>query len=417
MAKYESVLKQYQDIDVHTAALERIAFVFDNFERVYVSFSAGKDSTVMLHLVMAEAIKRQRKIGVLLVDLEAQYKMTIELAQKCYDMYREHIEIYWVALPISLRNAVSNFQPKWLAWDPENKDIWVRQPAADSITDEQYFDFYQRGMEFEEFVPLFGEWYAQGKTCACFVGIRTDESLNRFRTIQQKTKVRFQGKSWTTQVTDNVYNIYPIYDWAVGDLWHWHALNPDKPYNKIYDYMYKAGLSPHQMRICQPYGDDQRRGLWLFHILEPQTWYKIVARVNGVNSGALYIREQGNITGYARIVKPEHHTWKSFANLLLSTLPAPTRDHYIKKFKVFLKWWMKRGYPNGIPDEAPRALEAERMAPSWRRICKVLLRNDYWCKGLCFTQPKSAAYDKYLAMKKAKTLLPAKAEEENGTDA
>ena len=53
--------------------------------------------------------------------------------------------------------------------------------------------------------------------------------------------------------------------------------------------MHKAGLTIHQQRICQPYGDDQRRGLWLFHLIEPITWAKVVARVNGANSGALYI--------------------------------------------------------------------------------------------------------------------------------
>lgn len=157
--------------------------------------------------------------------------------------------------------------------------------------------------------------------------------------------------------------------------------------------------------LGQAYGDDQRRGLWLYHILEPATWYKVVARVNGVNSGALYIQETGNITGYAKITKPDNHTWKSFCNLLLSSLPKATQDHYIIKFKVFLKWWKLRGYPEGIPDEAPLSLEAKRIAPSYRRLCKVLLRNDYWCKGLAFTQPKSAAYGKYLELKKSGTLL------------
>jgi predicted phosphoadenosine phosphosulfate sulfurtransferase len=408
-----SVLKKYQQIDVLTAAQQRIAFIFDNFEKIYLSFSAGKDSTVMLHLVMAEAIKRKRKIGVLLVDLEAQYKNTIELAEQCFDLYAEHIDRYWVALPIALRNAVSNFQPKWLCWDPETRNVWVREPSAKSITDPNAFPFFQSGMEFEEFVPLFGEWYAEGKTCACFVGIRTDESLNRFRTILTKNKVRFKEKPYTTQVSDSVYNVYPIYDWSVGDIWHYHALNPALPYNKIYDYMHKAGLSPSQMRICQPYGDDQRKGLWLYHILEPQTWYKVVARVNGVNSGALYIQESGNITGYSKITKPENHTWRSFCYLLLETLPPPTKEHYIVKFKTFVRWWKRRGYPEGIPDEAPRVLETERMAPSWRRLCKVLLRNDYWCKGLSFTQPKSPAYDKYLQMKKQKTLLKAPRENED----
>lgn len=180
-----------------------------------------------------------------------------------------------------------------------------------------------------------------------------------------------------------------------------------KSTNPIYEQMHKAGLSPAQMRICQPYGDDQRRGLWLYHILEPKTWYKVVSRVNGVNSGALYIQETGNVTGYSKITKPDNHTWKSFCNLLLSSLPKTTQTHYITKFKTFIKWWKARGYSEGIPDEAPASLEAKRIAPSYRRLCKVLLRNDYWCKGLAFTQPKSAAYGRYLELRNNKTLLKA----------
>lgn len=395
-------LKIYNGVDVLTAARERISFTFDNFEKIYVSFSAGKDSTVMLHLVMDEASKRNRKVGVLLVDLEAQYKRTIEHAIKQIEMYKDLIDLYWVCLPISLRNAVSNFEPKWLCWDPDKKEDWVRQmPDLESglISDPNFFPFFQPGMEFEEFVPEFAEWYAQGQSCACFIGIRTDESLNRFRTIALFDKQTFQGKRYTTKVTENAYNVYPIYDWSVSDIWLYHYKNPFKPYNEIYDYMYRAGLTPSQMRICQPYGDDQRRGLWLYHLLEPATWYKVVSRVNGVNSGALYVQETGNITGYNKITKPANHTWKSYCNLLLSTLPEKTREHYIKKFRGFIEGWKGRGYTNGIPDEAPVILENKHWAPSWRRLCKVLLRNDYWCKGLGLTQPKSEAYGKFLKIR------------------
>src|SRR5690554_1298112 len=112
-------------VDVLTAAQARIAFVFDRFERVYISFSGGKDSTVLLHLVMQEAIRRGRKVGVLFIDLEAQYQLTIEHIQACYDHYAEHIEPYWVALPLSLRNAVSQYEPRWLCWDPSKRNAWV----------------------------------------------------------------------------------------------------------------------------------------------------------------------------------------------------------------------------------------------------------------------------------------------------
>ena len=383
-------------MDVLTAAEQRVAWTFDTFEKVYVSFSGGKDSTVMLHLVMAEAIKRDRMVGVLFIDLEAQYKLTIDHVMACYQMYVDHIEPFWVSLPIHLRNAVSVFETHWVCWEPESKPAWVREAPDMAITDPEYFPFFRPGMEFEEFVPEFGAWYSQGVPTACFVGIRTDESLNRWRTIASVHKTMYEDRQYTTLVRPDLYNVYPVYDWKTADLWVYQGRNLSLPSNHLYDLMYKAGLTIHQMRICQPYGDDQRRGLWLFHLIEPETWARVVARVNGANSGAMYIQESGNMTGYRRISKPEGHTWRSFAALLLSSMPPKTKVHYENKVDSFRKWWMDRGYPEGIPDEAPYDIEAARKAPSWRRVCKSLLRNDYWTKGLGFTQHRSAAYGKYL---------------------
>jgi len=397
-------LKRYLHIDVLQAARERIAYTFDNFERIYVSFSAGKDSSVMLHLVVDEAKKRGRKIGVLLIDLEAQYKMTIEHAEDMFRLYDDHIEVHWVCLPIKLRNAVSNYEPVWCAWDPSRKADWVRpiptHPGV--ISDPDYFDFFEPWMEFEEFISLFAEWYSQDKTTAACIGIRTDESLNRFRTIAVWDKSMHGGKRYTTQVANKVYNVYPIYDWDVSDIWKYHAMFPQNPHNQVYDRMHLAGLTLSQMRLCQPYGDDQKRGLWLYHLIEPQTWGKVVARVNGANSGSLYIQETGNVNGYNKIAKPDNHTWESFAKLLLSTMPEVTRQHYVPRFRSWMKGWKSRGYIDGIPDEAPRSLEKKYWAPSWRRVCKVLLRNDWWCKGLGLTQPKSEAYSRYMDIKRAK---------------
>lgn len=388
------------DINVFEAAKQRIEWTFDNFERVYLSFSAGKDSTVMLHLVMEEAKKRNKTIGLLIVDLEGQYKLTIEHLESCIELYKDNIELYWVCLPIHLRNAVSVYEPFWKCWDSERKNDWIRELPKNSISDVNYFPFFVDGMEFEEFVPEFGEWYSQGKLTACLVGIRTDESLNRYRTIASTSKVTLKDKQYTTLVTDNVYNVYPIYDWTTEDIWIYHAKNKDKRYNQLYELMHKAGLSIHQQRICQPYGDDQRRGLWLFHLIEPETWAKVVVRVNGANSGALYVNESGAINGYNRVELPKGHTWESFARLFLSSIPDITKEHYLNKIYTFSKWWQERGYDTGIPDEAPYILESKKLAPSWRRVCKSLLRNDFWCKGLGFTQHKTAAYQKYLDLKK-----------------
>lgn len=387
--------KKSLDINVLEAAQQRISWIMDNCPRVYVSFSGGKDSSVLLHLTIEEAKQRKRKIGVLFIDLEAQYKLTIDYIREVLSLYRDHIEVYWIALPMNLRNAVSVFEPQWICWDAKKKLDWVRQPPEEAITDINYFPFFRVGMEFEEFVVDFGRWYSKDGLTACLVGIRADESLNRFRTIARE-KSRLQKLPWTTYIGGTVFNAYPIYDWRTRDIWIYNG-RFERPYNRLYDLMHRAGLSIHQQRICQPYGDDQRKGLYLYHVIEPETWCRVVARVNGANQGALYAQESGNILGRLKITRPPGHTWESFAWLIIESLPPATQEHYKNKIAVFLRWWGDRGYPI-IPDEADPKQEAARKIPSWRRICKSLLRNDYWCKGLSFSQHKSEAYKKYLKL-------------------
>jgi predicted phosphoadenosine phosphosulfate sulfurtransferase len=389
-------MKRPLGIDVRTAAAERIAWTFDRFEHIYVAFSGGKDSTVLLHMVMDEATKRDRRVAVVYIDLEGQYETTAQHIEACYQIYWDRIDPYWIALPLHLRNAVSVYEPFWMCWDPDAEDAWIRRPPDYAITDEAFFPFFHRGMEFEEFTPAFGEWFGGNQPAAGLIAIRTDESLNRWRTLSNTHKSMVENKLWTTWVNPVAANVYPIYDWRTEDLWTWHAHNPDREHNEIYDLMYRAGMTVGQMRLCQPYGDDQKRGLWLFHLLEPQTWGRVVARVNGANQGAMYATTTGNISGYRKVSKPDGHTWQSFAGLLLKSMPDLTQSHFENKILLHVKWWMDRGYAEGVPDEAPYELEAIKAVPSWRRICKALLRNDYWAKGLGFTQHKSRAYGQYL---------------------
>jgi predicted phosphoadenosine phosphosulfate sulfurtransferase len=351
---------------------------------------------------MEEAILRNRKVAVMFIDFEAQYAETIEHVDEMFSLYRDNIDPHWICVPMKLRNAVTNYEPQWMCWEPGKESVWIREKPMGCKREFDY-PFNPAGMEFEEFIVLFGEWYGQGEPTAGFIGIRAQESLHRYCAIAtwEKRNLTFRGHRWTTNIVDKVFNVYPIYDWLTEDIWRYHARFPEKPHNAIYDKMQMAGVPISQQRLCQPFGDDQRRGLWLYHILEPQTWFKLIARVNGANSGALYVEESGNIMGYDRITKPDGHTWRTFCNLLLQTMPKKTREHYIPRFKKFIYGWKQRGYPE-IPDESPPELESKCWAPSWRRMCKVLLRNDYWCKGLGQAQPKSEAWQRFKAMKAAK---------------
>lgn len=395
--------KIYTDQSVLEASRQRISKVFDDFEKIYISYSGGKDSTVMTHLVIAEAAKRNRKVGLLIIDLEAQYSETIKHIENVCKKYKDHIDLHWFCGELLLRNGVSDFEPKWSCWDETKKDIWVREKPA-LASDLSQYDFYVPNMEFEEFMVLFGKWYAGEQMCAGFIGIRSDESLHRYRAItSEKNGLMHKGYKWTTMLTKNLFNVYPIYDWRTEDIWVFHMKNEHLEYNKIYDMMTRAGVKFSNQRLCQPFGDDQKKGLWLYHLLEPDTWAKLLNRVSGVNSGALYIKERGNMTGSGDVTKPDGHTWESYTNFLLKSLPAKMQKHYKDRFLKFISGWLQRGYKS-IPDEAPHDLEVKCWAPSWKRMARCILRNDYYCKGLGQTQPKSEAYEKFKAIKHKRKL-------------
>jgi len=376
------------DINVFQAAKQRITAIYQEFgHQVYFSFSAGKDSSVMLHLALEIARDLDvLPVNVLFIDLEAQYTHTINHATEM--LTHPDVNPYWVCLPLHLRNAVSMYQPQWVCWNLSEKEKWVREipqhPGV--INDTAFFPFYRYGMEFEEFIFEFGKWFAQGKPTACGVGIRMDESLNRYRTIHDTRKGRWNDQPWTTNTGNQVYSFYPLFDWKTEDIWAAIGKN-NWSYNHIYDLMYQRGWSIHECRICQPYGDDQRKGLDLFRFCEPETWAKVVDRVSGANFGNIYCRSF--LLGHKKILLPKGHTWKSYTEFLLETIPLYEKEWFLQKFRVFHKWWIENGYPEGIPDTADSHLEVSKQAPSWRRLAKTILKNDKLCKGLSFSQTKN----------------------------
>jgi len=411
--------KIYTNKNVLEATIERFHIVFNEFDNVYLSVSGGKDSSVMMQLAAHEARKLNKKFSILYIDLEAQYKATINHIEELIQDNKDVLdEIYWICLPISLRNAVSVIQPKWICWDKDDKHKWVRDmPKYDYVINEDNcpFDWFYKGMEFEDFIIYFAEWFNQkhGGITGAGIAIRSDESLNRFRTIINDKKITYKDYNWTTKVRIgqekwiNVYNFYPLYDWRTEDIWGAVA-KMDLKFNEIYELMYKNGVSIHEQRLCQPYGDDQRSGLDQFRALEPETWEKVLNRVHGVNFGNIYART--SLLGDIKSEKPEHMTWQQYAVFLLETigLYAPElRDHYYRKIKTFLNWYEKEEglKVEDIPDEVDKKLESAKKVASWRRIARAIEKNDFWMSRLSFGQTKSDAKMLYELREKYKGFL------------
>ncbi len=404
--------KKYRDQNVLDAARERINYVFDEFDNVYLSVSGGKDSSVQMQLTREVLRERGRgeTFDVLFVDLEAQYKATIEQMETLIDNSQDVLgDVYWVCLPLSLRNAVSQIQPKWTCWNPDERGKWVRDrpDAAHTLTlDEHPFEFFEPEMEFEDFGDEFARWYADRHdgTVADMIAIRSDESLNRFRTLTNEDKQRYGDKHWTTRVRINdeyldAYNAYPIYDWRVGDVWGYVAMR-DLPYNQVYEQLWKNGVPLTEQRICQPFGDDQRNGLDQFRRIEPETWEKVLNRVSGVNFGNIYART--SLLGHLESEKPDHLSWEEYAVFLLESVGLYTpelREHYTDKITTFIEWYEDTEYPDreppwteemglkDFPDAHPDHSSKQRW-PSWERIAWALERNDFWMKRLGFNQTK-----------------------------
>ena len=390
-------MKIYNNKNVFDAAMERIEFAFDKFDNLCVSYSGGKDSTVMIQLVEMVAKKKNKKYDVLFIDMEAQYLMTIEHIKTLKNKLQYIRDFYWVCLPLSLRNAVSVFEPRWICWEKSKKEKWVREMPEFAINeDNNIFPFFRYAMEFEEFVPEFEKWYSEkynNSLCGHFVGIRSDESLNRFRTIVSMKKERFEDKPWTTRdkPLEHTYSIYPIYDWRTEDDWI-ATFKYNLEYNYVYELMYKNGLSKHQQRLCQPFGDDQKNGLDQYRAIEAENWDRLLKRVAGVNFGNIYCRTSA--LGNIKSEKPDHLTWQEWALYLLESIGIYNKKlekHYAIKIRKFFKYWEEKcGCTlDMIEDEADKKMESLKIVPSWRRVARALERNDFFLTRLSFGETKS----------------------------
>lgn len=411
--------KIYNSKNVYDAAMERLEYIFNHTDNCYLSISGGKDSSVMLQLAAIKARELNKKFSVLYIDLEAQYKATIDHVEELIDITKDVVDNwYWIAMPLSLRNAVSVIQPKWICWDKKDKQKWVREMPRNQyvINEDNYpseWTWFFRGMEFEDFILYFAEWFNQkfGGITGCGVAIRSNESLNRFRTIISDSKEPLNGKNYTTRVKINgnnlnVYNFYPLYDWQTEDIWI-AVSKLDLKFNYIYELMYKNGLSIHEQRLCQPYGDDQRNGLDQFKALEYETWEKVLNRVHGVNFGNIYART--SLLGNIKSEKPDTMTWEQYTVFLLESLGlyAPElRDHYYNKIKKFLEWWEKEEgiTPATMPDDKWE-LKDYKKTPYWKRIARAIEKNDFWMKRLSFGQTKSDVDRLFELKKKYKNII------------
>lgn len=421
--------------NVYEATNDRIKYIFDNFDHVYVSFSGGKDSGVMLNLCLKYIRDNNldKKITLMHLDYEAQYEATTNYVAKIEEEFEEYLDILHVCVPFKVTTCTSMFQSFWRPWEASKKDIWVREMPDNAMTASD-FGFYDENMwdyDFQEKLSIWAHEQSKAERTAVLVGIRTQESLNRWRAIHKDRDSRLDNLEYSKKVADNIYNFYPIYDWKTEDIWVANARFQFN-YNKLYDLYYQAGVPLDSMRVASPFISEGQESLKLYKVIEPHTWGKLVSRVNGVNFTGLY--GGTTATGWKNIKKPEHFTWKQYMEFLLDSLPENVKVGYLSKLDTSIKFWREKGgvlsdevisqldelsikYEFGIHNYKTdkKAVKLDylddidisdfKAVPTYKRMCVCILKNDHLCKYMGFSQTKQEMKKRKEAIEKYAKIL------------
>ena len=414
--------REYIGKSVYNALQDRLRLIFEEFDNIFVSFSGGKDSGLLLNLTLDFQRKYypHKKIGVFHQDFEAQYSVTTDYVERTFERIKNEVEPYWVCLPMATRTALSSYQMYWYPWDDTKEDAWCRpmpkHPFVINLKNNPMTTYRYR-MHQEDLAKQFGRWYRMShgnKKTVCLLGMRADESLQRYSGFINK-KYGYNGECWISRQFKDMWAASPLYDWSHSDVWHAYATF-GYDYNKLYELYYMAGLKLDQMRVASPFNDYAKDSLNLYRVLDPEMWAKLVGRVRGANFGAIYGKTKA--LGYRGISLPEGYTWEEYTKFLLDTLPTRLRKNYISKFKTSMDFWhhtggglderviqelIDHGYNikvNGvsnytimklrrvvfvgkIPDHTDD-IKSSKDIPSWKRMCYCILKNDHTCRFMGF---------------------------------
>lgn len=307
--------------DVVTAAKERIAYLFDNYDNIELSFSGGKDSTVLFHLLNAEAKKRNRKFIVFFMDQEAEYSATIDMVD--WAMRQPNVIPRWYQVPLFMTNSCSSEQLFLWAWGEGEK--WVR-PKSDisikSIKNKYPKRFYKFALwENRNLQKL------PGKSVSV-IGLRAEESPSRrFVMFGEDSKL-----FWLRRVREP-HKAYPIIDWNFTDVWKFLIENNLK-YNKIYDKMYQLGIPLRQMRVSNLIHEKAYRCLTELQELEPETYDTLEQRLKGVHCASIYGKE--NLVYSIKKLPEQFSSWKEYKDFLLENIHPDLK-------KIFNYQWSRFG--------------------------------------------------------------------------
>ena len=316
-------MKIYKKNNVYEEALNRIRFLYDEFDEVVVGYSGGKDSTVTLRLAVQVA-KEKGKLPVkaLFLDQEAEWGAVIKHMREVRE--DPNIDLRWYQIPFAIFNASSNIKQWITAWG--EGDEWMRPREPNTITENKYgtnkfYDLFNKIIEvdFPENTCLLG-------------GVRSEESPRRHVAMTQQATYKYITWGKKLNPGKGQYTFYPIYDWSYTDIWK--SIHDNKwAYTKVYDYQYMYGVPIRGMRVSNLHHETALEVLFYLQEVEKDTWTALTNRMTGIGTAGKLNKKNYFIKELPFMFA----SWEDYRDFLTEKLVdnKKVKDKFKKKWELY----------------------------------------------------------------------------------
>lgn len=279
---------KYIDSDVLTEAYKRIRHVIETHDNCFVSYSGGKDSLVVAHLVREVYDQMGMKdVPVMLAfrDEELIPDDVIEFVQSYRDDPRWDLRYF--AFPMESHLFFMGKHLDYVQWDEARRGNWIR-PKPDYAIEQihpQNIPLHQ-SMTSALTVQALG---LKGKI-GIFNGIRAQESLIRFR-ASTASAGKTNYISGDMGGAKNISFVKPIFDWSEKDVFR-YFFDKQIAYCKIYEAEMYAGAP---LRVSTPLHDAAYDYLSRLRVMYPTFFSQIVSIWPQVATQERYWKEYDRI--------------------------------------------------------------------------------------------------------------------------
>lgn len=383
----DTTKKVLDDEDLLDKTRDRIDTCYQEYDDIYLAVSGGKDSMSVYNAVMDGwerngGLEENNPIKIIFHDNETPFPETIDLFKRILEKYPDEVYFYWVCAPMIASLMTNPKNRTWMMpWDERCPDRWVR-PMPDWVSeydnvklvrpDQPALDDFEMGDQHRDIAYQIIDHEMDDRDqdredVIQLVGLRAEESMNRYTTILQLGGFRQQNG------TDAPCHIgHPVYDWSTDDLWALHH-QQDWDYNHYYDKMHQKGMAASKVRNGHPWGSYPIRAK---KAMNARNWWpNLFEKWERRYDGSIFAFEFGYDLFDIEADPNEGETWREYCARLLNTYDGDAKE----KERKLMNERLERHW-----DHSDVPLQEEKTCPvcgmSWRELARDLnekLNNHY----------------------------------------